>query len=87
MDNFELHLGLIKDELARGMGALLTSNPRNPTGNCLSRDQLRELHRMCRENVYLSWMNFILIIIMMKGVLVLQSVLLNTLRMSIMIRF
>ena len=49
MDNYEMHLDLIRDELARGMSALLTSNPRNPTGNCLSRDQLQELHRMCRE--------------------------------------
>lgn len=49
MDNYEMHLDLIRDELARGMSALLTSNPRNPTGNCLSRNQLQELHRMCRE--------------------------------------
>lgn len=47
-DNYEIHLSHIALELQRGVSAFLTSNPRNPTGKSLTRDQLSRLHAMCR---------------------------------------
>lgn len=52
-DNYEMHLNVIELELKRGVSALLTSNPRNPTGHCMTRDQLKRLHDMCREKCLL----------------------------------
>lgn len=52
-DNYEVHLRMIKQELARGIQALLTSNPRNPTGKCMTRTQLHNLHVLCREKCLL----------------------------------
>lgn len=52
-DNYEMHLNIIELELKRGVSALLTSNPRNPTGHCMTRDQLERLHKMCREKALL----------------------------------
>ncbi|CAI5755889.1 unnamed protein product [Candida verbasci] len=52
-DNYEIHLKMIKEELQRGVSALLTSNPRNPTGHCMKPDQLKVLHDMCREKCLL----------------------------------
>lgn len=52
-DNYEVHLDIIKQELNRGISALLTSNPRNPTGRCMTKDQLYKLHKLCREKCLL----------------------------------
>lgn len=52
-DNYEVHLNTIELELKRGVSAFLTSNPRNPTGHCMSRKQLARLHRMCKEKCLL----------------------------------
>ncbi|KAG7664577.1 uncharacterized protein J8A68_001871 [[Candida] subhashii] len=52
-DNYEIHLKIIKEELTRGISALLTSNPRNPTGRCMERSQLEKLHEMCRAKCLL----------------------------------
>jgi len=52
-DNYEIHLKMIKEELTRGVSALLTSNPRNPTGHCMKPEQLHQLHNMCREKCLL----------------------------------
>lgn len=52
-DHYSFHLNLIKNELKRGVSALLTSNPRNPTGKCLTRYQLHQLHKLCREKCLL----------------------------------
>lgn len=52
-DNYEVHLKIIKQELVRGVSALLTSNPRNPTGRAMSRDQLHRLHQLCRKHCLL----------------------------------
>ncbi|KAF8000997.1 hypothetical protein HF325_004786 [Metschnikowia pulcherrima] len=52
-DNYEVHLATIALELQRGVSAFLTSNPRNPTGKCMTRDQLRRLHDMCRKKCLL----------------------------------
>lgn len=52
-DHYNFHLNLIKNELNRGVSAVLTSNPRNPTGKCLTRYQLHQLHKLCREKCLL----------------------------------
>ncbi|CAH2353636.1 hypothetical protein CLIB1423_11S04258 [[Candida] railenensis] len=52
-DNYEMHLEFIKRELDRGVSALLTSNPRNPTGKCMTRTQLHNLHKLCKEKCLL----------------------------------
>ncbi|CCE83817.1 Piso0_004406 [Millerozyma farinosa CBS 7064] len=52
-DNYDVHLDIIRNELMRGVSALLTSNPRNPTGKCMSPDQLSKLHTLCRERCLL----------------------------------
>ena len=52
-DNYQVHLDIIKQELIRGVSALLTSNPRNPTGRCMTRQELYELHKICREKCLL----------------------------------
>jgi aspartate/methionine/tyrosine aminotransferase len=52
-DNYEIHLNMIKQELNRGVSALLTSNPRNPTGKCMTPTQLHQLHDLCREKCLL----------------------------------
>lgn len=53
VDNYEMHLNAIDLELKRGVSAFLTSNPRNPTGKCMSRDHLAKLHDMCRNKCLL----------------------------------
>lgn len=52
-DNYDVHIEMIKNELTRGVSALLTSNPRNPTGRCMTRKQLNDLHNLCREKCLL----------------------------------
>ncbi|ODV80255.1 PLP-dependent transferase [Suhomyces tanzawaensis NRRL Y-17324] len=52
-DNYEVHLNVIKQELVRGVSALLTSNPRNPTGKCMTPSQLKRLHQLCRQSCLL----------------------------------
>lgn len=53
VDNYEVHLNHIELELKRGVSAFLTSNPRNPTGRCMTKAQLARLHKMCREKCLL----------------------------------
>ncbi len=50
---YHMDLDIIRKELARGVTALLTSNPRNPTGQCLTADELEQLHNMCRNDCLL----------------------------------
>ncbi|ODV73346.1 pyridoxal phosphate-dependent aminotransferase [Cyberlindnera jadinii NRRL Y-1542] len=52
-DGYKIDLKIIKGELNRGVSAILTSNPRNPTGQCLTREELHKLHKMCREKCLL----------------------------------
>lgn len=52
-DNYDIHLNTIALELKRGVSALLTSNPRNPTGKCMTRRQLQRLHDLCRQKCLL----------------------------------
>lgn len=52
-DSYKVHLETIRNELKRGVTALLTSNPRNPTGHSIEKDDLKKLHDMCREHCLL----------------------------------
>lgn len=52
-DQYRVHLDMIQKELKRGVTALLTSNPRNPTGNSIEKQDLKKLHDMCREHCLL----------------------------------
>lgn len=52
-DNYDIHLNTIALELQRGVLALLTLNPRNPTGRCMTRKQLARLHKLCRDKCLL----------------------------------
>lgn len=60
LDNYRVHIEIIKQELQRGVSALLTSNPRNPTGKCMSRDHLSQLHEICRKKCLLIMDEFYL---------------------------
>lgn len=52
-DDYKVHLETIRRELKRGVTALLTSNPRNPTGHSIPKEDLRKLQDMCREHCLL----------------------------------
>lgn len=52
-DNYDIDLKIIKNELNRGVSAILTSNPRNPTGQAISKNELKELHDLCRKKCLL----------------------------------
>lgn len=59
-DHYQFHLSLVKTELKKGVSALLTSNPRNPTGKCLTKHQLNQLHKLCRDKCLLIMDEFYL---------------------------
>lgn len=48
-DAYRIHPENIKDEVKRGVSVILTSNPRNPTGQVLKGEQLKEVLDICRE--------------------------------------
>lgn len=48
-DDYGMHLDIMQKELERGVTAILTSNPRNPTGQALRDDHLERLQDMCRS--------------------------------------
>lgn len=52
-DNYSVHLDIIQNELNRGVTAMITSNPRNPTGQSLKNEDLKRLHDMCRKTCLL----------------------------------
>ncbi|KAH3686803.1 hypothetical protein WICPIJ_002225 [Wickerhamomyces pijperi] len=52
-DGYKIDLKTIKGELNRGVSAILTSNPRNPTGVAMTREELKNLHDLCRQKCLL----------------------------------
>ncbi|ONH67982.1 Aspartate aminotransferase [Cyberlindnera fabianii] len=52
-DGYRIHMNIIKNELNRGVSAILTSNPRNPTGQAMTPTELKELHDLCRNKCLL----------------------------------
>ncbi|KAG8530801.1 uncharacterized protein KY384_004158 [Bacidia gigantensis] len=52
-DNYHIHASKIEDEIARGTSVILTSNPRNPTGQVVRNPQLAEIQDICRDRATL----------------------------------
>jgi aspartate/methionine/tyrosine aminotransferase len=48
-DGYHIHPDKISEEIARGTGVILTSNPRNPTGRVVQNPELAEIQDLCRE--------------------------------------
>lgn len=48
-DSYMIHPGKVRDEVKRGTSVILTSNPRNPTGQVLKGQPLKEVVDICRE--------------------------------------
>lgn len=52
-DQYHIHPDKIAEEIARGTSVILTSNPRNPTGHFVSKDELSEIQDICRDRATL----------------------------------
>ncbi|KAK4248603.1 pyridoxal phosphate-dependent transferase [Corynascus novoguineensis] len=52
-DGYHIHPDKIAEEIARGTGVILTSNPRNPTGRVVQNPELAEIQDICRERATL----------------------------------
>ncbi|KAJ4306676.1 hypothetical protein N0V88_000040 [Collariella sp. IMI 366227] len=52
-DGYHIHADKIAEEIARGTGVILTSNPRNPTGRVVQNPELAEIQDLCRERATL----------------------------------
>lgn len=48
-DSYVIHPDKVRDEVKRGVSVILTSNPRNPTGQVLKGEPLKEILDICRE--------------------------------------
>ena len=47
-DGYHIHPEKIADEISRGTGVILTSNPRNPTGKVVKGEDLEAIQDLCR---------------------------------------
>ncbi|MCJ1230350.1 hypothetical protein MMC12_007023 [Toensbergia leucococca] len=52
-DGYHIHPDKIAEELSRGTSVILTSNPRNPTGQVVANPQLAQIQDICRERATL----------------------------------
>jgi aspartate/methionine/tyrosine aminotransferase len=52
-DNYHIHPEKIEEEIARGTSVILTSNPRNPTGQVITNPELAEIQKICRDRATL----------------------------------
>jgi aspartate/methionine/tyrosine aminotransferase len=52
-DGYHIHPDKIAEEIIRGTGVILTSNPRNPTGRVVANPELAEIQDLCRERATL----------------------------------
>lgn len=52
-DGYHIHPDKIAEEIARGTGVIITSNPRNPTGRVVANPELAEIQDICRERATL----------------------------------
>lgn len=48
-DEYHIHPDKIAEEVARGTSVILTSNPRNPTGQMVTNPELAEIQNLCRD--------------------------------------
>ncbi|KAI9741397.1 MAG: hypothetical protein M1834_003114 [Cirrosporium novae-zelandiae] len=52
-DNYHIHPDKIAEEIARGTSVILTSNPRNPTGQVITNPELSTIQDICRDRATL----------------------------------
>ncbi|PYH45309.1 putative aminotransferase, classes I and II [Aspergillus saccharolyticus JOP 1030-1] len=52
-DHYHIHPDKIAEEIARGTSVLLTSNPRNPTGDFVGNEELARIQDICRDRATL----------------------------------
>lgn len=52
-DGYHMHPDKIAEEIARGTSVILTSNPRNPTGQVLVNPELAQIQDICRDRATL----------------------------------
>ena len=52
-DSYHIHADKVADEIARGVSVILTSNPRNPTGQVVTNPELAEIQNICRDRATL----------------------------------
>jgi len=52
-DSYHIHAEKIEDEIARGTSVILTSNPRNPTGQMVKGEELQKIQDICRDRATL----------------------------------
>lgn len=52
-DNYHLKPSRIEEELTRGTSVILTSNPRNPTGQVMTNPELARIQTLCRNRATL----------------------------------
>lgn len=65
-DSYKIHPDLVKAEIKRGLSVILTSNPRNPTGQILKGDELKEVMDICKDHTTLIMDEFYVICDMTK---------------------
>lgn len=52
-DGYTIHPDKIAEEISRGVSVILTSNPRNPTGQVVANPELSEIQDICRDRATL----------------------------------
>lgn len=52
-DGYHIHPEKIAEEIARGTSVILTSNPRNPTGQVVKNPELAQIQDLCRDRATL----------------------------------
>ncbi|KAF2239239.1 aminotransferase [Viridothelium virens] len=52
-DKYHIHPQKVAEEIARGTSVILTSNPRNPTGQVVQNPELAEIQDLCRDRATL----------------------------------
>ena len=52
-DGYHMHPDKIAEEIARGTSVILTSNPRNPTGQMVTNPELAQIQNICRDRATL----------------------------------
>ncbi|KAF2431741.1 PLP-dependent transferase [Tothia fuscella] len=52
-DNYHIHPQKIEEEITRGTSVIITSNPRNPTGQVITNPELAKIQDICRDRATL----------------------------------
>lgn len=57
-DQYHMSPDKIAEEIARGTSVILTSNPRNPTGQMVTNPELAQIQNICRDRATLIFDEF-----------------------------